>query len=190
MAAITTADFKNGICIKFNNDLMKMVEFQHVKPGKGAAFVRTKLKSMTNGRVLENTFPSGSRLETVRIEIREYQFLYGDDVGYNFMNSENYDQIIIQEKIINAPELLMEGQICEIMFHAEEELPLSCDLPQFVEMMVTYCEPGFKGDTASSNVTKNATVETGANIAVPLFVNQGDKIKIDTRTKSYMERVK
>ncbi len=190
MASITTADFKNGICIKFNHDLMKMVEFQHVKPGKGAAFVRTKLKSLTSGRVLENTFPSGSKVETVRIETREYQYLYQDDLGYSFMHCENYEQIVIEEKLINAPQLLMEGEICEVMFHAEEEMPLSCDLPAFVTMEVTYAEPGFKGDTASSNVTKNATVETGANILVPLFVNQGDRIKIDTRTNHYVERVK
>lgn len=186
----STADFKNGLCIEFNNDLFTIVQFQHVKPGKGAAFVRTKLKSLTTGRVIENTFNSGVKITVARVERRAYQFLFKDDLGYNFMNLENYEQIPIEEKVINNTKLLKEGQEVEIVFHADTETPLSCELPPFVVMEVTYTEPGLKGDTASSSSLKPATVETGAEINVPLFVNTGDKIKIDTRDNSYSERVK
>lgn len=185
----TTADFRNGLTIDWNNDLWQIVEFQHVKPGKGPAFVRTKLKSLTTGKVLDNTFNSGVKINTVRIERRPYQYLYKDDTGFIFMNTENFDQIPIPENLINAPDLMQEGQEVEILFHAETETPLSCELPPFVEMEITYTEPGLRGDTAT-NVTKPATVETGATINVPLFVDQGDIIKIDTRTHSYAERVK
>lgn len=186
----STADFKNGLTIKFNHDLMKIVEFQHVKPGKGAAFVRTKLKSLKTGKVLDNTFPSGTKVEIVRIETRDYQYLYQDDLGYHFMNSQTYEQISVAEHLINAPQFLKDGQDVEMMFHADEELVLSCDLPPFVVLEVTYTEPGIKGDTASSSANKTADLETGAKINVPLFVNTGEKIKIDTRTSSYVERVK
>jgi elongation factor P len=185
----TTADFKNGLCIKFNNDLWQIVEFLHVKPGKGAAFVRTKLKSLTTGRVLEHTFPSGTKVDEVRIERRQYQFLYNDDSGYHFMNTENYEQIFLPKELISAPEFLKEGEVCEILFHADEETPLSCELPLNVELEVTYTEPGIKGDTAT-NALKPATVETGAEVRVPLFINTGDVIKIDTRTGNYVERAK
>lgn len=186
----TTADIKNGLCIEFNNDLFSVVQFQHVKPGKGAAFVRTKLKSLTTGRVIDNTFNSGVKINIARIERRAYQFLYKDDLGYNFMNLEDYEQIPVEESIISNCNLLKEGQEVEIVFHADTETPLTCELPPFVVMEVTYTEPGLKGDTASSSSLKPATVETGAEISVPLFVNTGDKIKIDTRDSSYSERVK
>jgi len=186
----TTADFKNGLCLEFNNDLFTIVQFQHVKPGKGAAFVRTKLKSLTTGRVIENTFNSGVKVNVARIERRPYQFLYKDDMGYHFMNLENFEQIPINEELISSPKLLKEGQEVEVVFHADTETALTCELPPFVVMEVTYTEPGLKGDTASSSALKPATVETGAEISVPLFVNTGDKIKIDTRDNSYSERVK
>lgn len=186
----TTADFRNGLCLDFNNDLYTIVQFQHVKPGKGPAFVRTKLKSLTTGKVIENTFNSGVKINIARIERRPYQFLYKDDLGYNFMNSENFEQIPIPEDLINNTKLLKEGQEVEVVFHADTETPLTCELPPFVEMEVTYTEPGLKGDTASSSSLKSATVETGAEINVPLFINTGDKIKIDTRDNSYSERVK
>ncbi len=185
----TTADFKNGMCINFNNDLMTIVEFQHVKPGKGPAFVRTKLKSLTTGKTIDNTFTSGVKIEPVRIETRKYQYLYNDDSGYHFMNKENYEQTFLPKELINAPQFLKEGNDVDIMFHAEEERALSCDLPPFVEMAVTYTEPGIKGDTAT-NAQKPATIETGAEVRVPLFINEGDIIKIDTRTGAYSERVK
>tara|TARA_B100001109_G_C18862479_1_gene474815 strand:- start:1979 stop:2542 length:564 start_codon:yes stop_codon:yes gene_type:complete len=185
----TTADFKNGLCMNWNNDLYTILEFQHVKPGKGPAFVRTKLKSLTSGKIIDHTFNSGVKIEPVRIETRKYQYLFTDDSGYHFMNKENYEQTFLQEEMINAPQFLKEGNDVEIMFHAEEERPLACDLPPFVELEITYTEPGIKGDTAT-NATKPAKVETGTEVRVPLFINEGDKIKIDTRTGSYSERVK
>jgi elongation factor P len=185
----TTADFKNGLCIEFNNDLYTIVEFQHVKPGKGGAFVRTKLKSLTTGKVIENTFNSGVKITTARIERRPHQFLYKDDMGYHFMDANSFEQITLQESFISGAEFMKEGQEVEIVVHAETETPLSCDLPAFVELLITYTEPGMRGDTAT-NATKPATLETGAVIQVPLFVNEDDKIRIDTRTNSYYERVK
>lgn len=184
-----TSDFRNGLCIKFNHDLYTIVEFLHVKPGKGPAFVRTKLKSLTTGKTIENTFNSGVKIETVRVERRKYQFLYKDETGYHFMNTEDYEQTFLQEELINAPQFLKEGNEVEMLIHAEEEKVLACELPPFVELEITYTEPGVKGDTAT-NATKPATLETGAEINVPLFINEGDKIKIDTRTGSYNERVK
>ncbi len=186
----TTADFRNGLCIEFNNDLFTIVQFQHVKPGKGPAFVRTKLKSLTTGKVIDNTFSSGVKVDVARIERRPHQYLYEDDMGYTFMNMENYEQIVIEKKIIENSQLMKEGQDVEIVFHAETETALSVDLPPFVILEVTYTEPGIKGDTASSSALKQATLETGATLNVPLFVNTGDKIKVDTRSNSYGERVK
>ncbi|HEX4887893.1 MAG TPA: elongation factor P [Luteibaculaceae bacterium] len=185
----TTADIKNGLCIKFNGDLYIITEFLHVKPGKGPAFVRTKLKHVTTGRVIDNTFNSGVKIEPVRIERREYQFLYKDENGFNFMNLEDFEQISIPEAMVDNADLMKEEAVCQILFHAEEETPLLVDLPQTVVLEVTYSEPGIKGDTAT-NTLKPATLETGAEIRVPLFVNVGDLIKVDTRDRSYVERVK
>lgn len=185
----TTADFRNGLCLEFNNDLYAIVEFQHVKPGKGPAFVRTKLKNLKTGKVIPNTFTSGVKINIARVERRPYQFLYKDDNGYNFMHSETFEQITIEAQLILSPGLLKEGQNVEIVIHADTETPLSCDLPPFVELEITYTEPGLKGDTATNSL-KSATLETGATINVPIFVNTGEKIKVDTRTNSYSERVK
>jgi elongation factor P len=185
----TTADFRNGLCIEFNNDLYTIVEFQHVKPGKGAAFVRTKLKSLKSGKVVENTFNSGVKITTARVERRPHQFLYKDDLGFHFMDSNTFEQVSLQEDFIENADLLKDGQEVEILYHAENETPLSCDMPPFVELTITYAEPGVKGDTAT-NATKPATLETGATIQVPLFINENEKIKVDTRTRSYSERVK
>ena len=185
----TTADFKNGICIEFNGDLYTLVEFQHVKPGKGGAFVRTKLRNLKTGKVIPNTFNAGVKIDVARVERRPYQYLYKDDNGYNFMHIETYEQVSIEESIINAPQFLKEGQSVEILFHAETETPLSCDLPPFVELIVTYTEPGLRGDTAT-NALKKATVDTGAIVNVPLFITEGERIKVDTRTSDYSERVK
>ena len=184
-----TSDFRNGLCMEYNGKLYTIVSFQHVKPGKGPAFVRTKLKNIETGKVVDNTFTSGVKIKTVRIERRDYQFLYKDDMGYNFMNMETFEQIPVDEKLIEAHDLLKEGQQVEIVFHAEEESVLQVDLPPFVDMEITYTEPGVKGDTAT-NTLKPATVETGAEVMVPLFINTGDKIKVDTRDHSYSERVK
>lgn len=185
----TTADFKNGICIEFNGDLYTLVEFQHVKPGKGPAFVRTKLRNLKTGKVIPNTFNAGVKIDIARVERRPYQYLYKDDQGYNFMHIETFEQVLIQEEIINAPQFLKEGQSVEIMFHAATETPLSCDLPPFVELVVTYTEPGVRGDTAT-NALKPAIVDTGATVNVPLFIGDGERIKVDTRTGDYSERVK
>lgn len=184
-----TSEIRNGLTINHNHDIYVVVEFQHVKPGKGAAFVRTKLKSVTTGRVLEQTFPSGHKIDIVRVERRKYQFLYIDEVGANFMNNENFDQISIQEDFIENAQFLMEGMEVEILFHSETEKPLTIELPATIVSTVTYTEPGMKGDTAT-NTLKPATITSGVEVRVPLFVNEGDRIRIDTRTGAYVERVK
>ncbi len=185
----TTADLRNGLVINFNNDLFQITEFQHVKPGKGAAFVRTKLKSLTTGRVIDNTFNAGVTILPVRVERRKFQFLYKDEAGYNFMDNETFDQINLNEKIVDQADLMKEGQEVEILINAETDTPLSCELPAFVELEVTYAEPGMRGDTANSP-KKRVEVQSGARIMVPLFIEQGEKIRVDTRTRDYIERVK
>ena len=184
-----TSEIKNGLCIEYSNDIYKVVEFLHVKPGKGPAFVRTKLKSLTNGKVVDNTFPSSHKITIVRVERRKYQYLYKDDTGFNFMDNETYEQVSIQEKMLDNPDLIKEGSEVDILFHAEKEIPLTIDMPQYIVLEITATEPGIKGNTAT-NASKPATVETGATIKVPLFINEGDKIKIDTRSRSYVERFK
>jgi elongation factor P len=185
----STSDIRNGLCIKFNHDIYKIIEFLHVKPGKGPAFVRTKLRSLTNGKVLDNTFSAGHKIEEVRVETHNYQYLYAEGDQFHFMNVENYEQITLDKKILDAPDLLKEGTSVMVQVNTETDLPLSVDMPSSVILEVTYSEPGVKGNT-STNATKPATVETGATVNVPLFINEGDKIKIDTATSSYMERVK
>jgi elongation factor P len=185
----TTADIRNGLVIEFNNGLYTIVQFQHVKPGKGPAFVRTKLKSIANGRVIDNTFSAGVKINIARVERRPYQYLYKDDMGYYFMHIETFEQISVDESLLLNPEFLKEGQNVEIIVHAETENILSVELPQFVVMEVIYSEPGLRGDTAT-NTLKPVKIETGTTVMVPLFVNTGDKIKVDTREKTYIERVK
>ena len=185
----TTADFRNGLCLNIFEGLYTIVEFQHVKPGKGPAFVRTKLKNLTTGKVISHTFDAGVKVDIARVERRPYQFLYKDDSGYHFMHSQTYEQVFITEDLINAPSFLKEGQDVEIVFHADTETPLYCELPPFVVLEITYTEPGMRGNTAT-NTLKDATVETGATVKVPLFINAGEKIKVDTRTGVYGERVK
>jgi elongation factor P len=185
----TTADIKNGMCIDIDGQYYFVVEFLHVKPGKGAAFVRTKLKNVVTGRVLERTFNAGVKLDEVRIERRPYQYLYQDDMGYNFMNNETYEQISVQKDSINGVEFMKEGDTLEVVVHAESETVLYADMPTHVILEVTYTEPGLKGDTAT-NTLKPATVETGATVRVPLFIEVGEKIKVDTRDGSYAERVR
>lgn len=185
----TTADFSNGLVLDFKGDLFAIVEFQHVKPGKGGAFVRTKLKSLTTGKVIENTFNSGEKVDTARVERRPHQFLYKDEAGFNFMDNNTFDQISVDERMINAPKLLKEGQNVEVVYHADEEKVLSVELPSFVVLQITYTEPAIKGNTAT-NAMKKATLETGAEINVPLFIEQDEIIKVDTRDSSYSERVK
>lgn len=185
----TTADFKNGLCLEYNGDLYVITEFQHVKPGKGPAFVRTKLRNIKTGKVIDNTFNAGVKVTTARVEQRPHQFLYKDDMGYTFMDNSTFEQVVLDEKMVPFHDLMKDGQEVTILFHAETEQPLTCEIPPFVELVVTYTEPGIKGDTAT-NASKKAVVETGATINVPLFIEQDEKIKVDTRTYSYAERVK
>ena len=185
----STSDIRKGLCIKYNNDIYKIIEFLHVKPGKGPAFVRTKLKSVTSGKVLDNTFSAGHKIEDIRVETNKYQFLYSEGEQYNFMNTEDYNQIAVEKSVLDAPELMKEGEMVSISINTEDGMPLSCDMPASVILEVTHTEPGVKGNTAT-NATKPATVETGASINVPLFINEGDKIKVETEKGSYIERVK
>ena len=185
----STSDIRKGLCIRYNHDIYKIIEFLHVKPGKGPAFVRTKLKSVTTGKVIDNTFSAGHKIEDVRVETRSYQFLYAEGETYHFMNTDDYNQIALQESALDAPELLKEGEIVTIMFNTEDSMPLSVDMPASVILEVTHTEPGVKGNTAT-NASKPATEETGARINVPLFINEGDKIKVDTEKGAYMERAK
>lgn len=185
----STSDIKKGLCIVFNNDTYKIIEFLHVKPGKGPAFVRTKLKSLTTGKVLDNTFSAGHKLEEVRVETRKYQYLYPEGNTYHFMNTDDYNQITLEREALDAPELLKEGEVVTIIIRTSDELPLAVDMPSHVYLEVAHTEPGVKGNTAT-NATKPATMETGAKVNVPLFINEGDKIKIDTDKGSYIERVK
>jgi elongation factor P len=185
----TTADIRNGLCIKHNDKLFQVIEFQHVKPGKGPAFVRTKIRQIETGKVLDHTFSAGHKIETVRIENREYQYLYQEGSDFIFMNNETFEQVNIPAKMIEKPLFLMEGMTCNILFHAEEEIPLVVELPMYIVSEVTYTEPGIKGDTATNSM-KPATITTGAEVRVPLFINNGEVIKIDTRTGIYVERIK
>ncbi len=185
----TTADFRNGMCIDLEGQYYFIVEFLHVKPGKGAAFVRTKLKNVTTGRVLDKTFNSGVKVDEVRIERRSFQYLYRDDMGYNFMNTETFEQIPIPEEQIEGVRFLKEGDVVEVQIHAESGIILTAQMPTHVVLEITYTEPGIKGDTAT-NTLKPATVETGAEVRVPLFINTGERVKIDTRDGSYVERVR
>jgi len=185
----STSDIRNGLCIKYNHDIFKVIEFLHVKPGKGPAFVRTKLKSVTNGKVIDNTFSAGHKLEDVRVETHKFQYLYNDGDFYHFMNQEDYTQIQLVEAALDKPELMKEGEVVTVIIKAEDNSPLSVDLPASVILEVTATEPGMKGNTAT-NATKPATVETGATVNVPLFINEGDKIKVDTEKGAYKERVK
>lgn len=184
-----TSDIRNGLCIKYNHDIYKIIEFLHVKPGKGPAFVRTKLKSLTNGKVLDNTFSAGHKIDSVRVETHTFQFLYAEGEDFYFMNTESFEQITLNRAILDAPDLLKEGENVMVQINTETDLPLSVDIAASVILEVTYTEPGVKGNTAT-NATKPAKVETGASVNVPLFINEGDKIKIDTATGAYMERVK
>ena len=185
----STSDIRNGLCIKYNHDIFKIIEFLHVKPGKGPAFVRTKMKSVTNGKVIDNTFSAGHKIDEVRVETHKFQFLYNDGDTFHFMNTVDYSQIELQRTVLDSPDLMKEGEIVTVLINTEDSSPLSVDLPASVILEVTATEPGIKGNTAT-NATKPATVETGATVMVPLFINEGDKIKVETAKGSYKERIK
>ena len=184
---ISAGDFRNGITIEFEGNVYQIIEFQHVKPGKGAAFVRTKLKNIKSGGVVEKTFRPTEKCPQARIDRRDMQYLYNDGDLYTFMDTETYDQISLNKDAIgDALKFVKENEICKICSHNGSVFAV--EPPLFVESAITETEPGFKGDTASG-ASKPATVETGAQVNVPLFVNEGDVIKIDTRTGEYLSRV-
>ncbi len=184
----TTSDLKPGIFIKFNNELCQVLESEHRTPGNLRAFYQAKLRVIRSGKLLENRFRSGESIDIVRVEQRPFQFLYRDGEFFVFMENETYEQITVDAKIVgDAAKLMKESQEVQVSF--EESTPLSVELPAHVTLRITYTEPGFKGDSAN-NVLKPATIETGATINVPTFVNDGELIRIDTRSGAYIERVK
>lgn len=185
----TTADIRKGLCIEFNHDIYKVIEFLHVKPGKGPAFVRTKLKSVTNGKVLDNTFSAGHKIDEVKVITRKFQYLYDDEHGFHFMNNEDFTQIYLNKQMIENSQFMKEGEEITIILKESDETPLSAELPPAVFLKVIEAEHGVKGNTAT-NAFKNCIVETGAKVLVPLFIETGDKIKINTEDGSYVERVK
>ncbi|MBR2161741.1 MAG: elongation factor P [Bacteroidaceae bacterium] len=186
---INAQDIKIGTAIRMDGKLYFCIDFLHVKPGKGNTFMRTKLKDVVNGYVLERRFNIGEKLEDVRVERRPYQFLYKEGEDYIFMNQETYDQVPIPKDQINGVDYLLEGMVAEVVSDASTETILYADLPVKVQMKVTYTEPGIKGDTATNSL-KPATVESGATVRVPLFINEGEIIEVDTRDGSYVGRVK
>ena len=183
---ISAGDFRNGITIELDNNIYQIIEFQHVKPGKGAAFVRTKLKNVINGGVVEKTFRPTEKCPQARIDRKDMQYLYSDGDLFNFMDTETYDQIALNKETVgDALKFVKENEMCKVCSHNGNVF--SVEPPLFVELEITDTEPGFKGDTATG-ATKPAVVETGASVNVPLFVDRGDKIKIDTRSGEYLSR--
>ena len=184
---ISAGDFRNGITIEYDNNVYQIIEFQHVKPGKGSPFVRAKLKNIISGGVIENSFRPTEKFDLAHIDRSEYQYLYADGDLYNFMNTETYDQVALtKDQIGDSLKFVKENEMCKICSYNGKVF--SVEPPLFVELEITDTEPGFKGDTATG-ATKPATVETGAQINVPLFVSTGDRVKIDTRTGEYLSRV-
>ena len=184
---VTASDFRNGVTIEVDGKVCQVIEFQHVKPGKGAAFVRTKLKDIINGGVIETTYRPTEKFPKAHIERRDMQYLYSDGDLYNFMDTESYEQIAVNQDIVgDSLKFVKENEMCKVNSYNGNVFAI--EPPLFVELEITDTEPGFKGDTATG-ATKPATVETGAQVSVPLFVNQGDVIKIDTRTGEYLSRV-
>lgn len=186
---INAQDIKNGTCIRMDGRLYFVVEFLHVKPGKGNTFMRTKLKDVVDGRVLERRFNIGEKLEDVRVERRPYQFLYSEGSDDIFMNNETFEQIPISKELVTGVDYMKEGDTVEVVSDASTDTVLYAEMPMKTVLKVTYTEPGLKGDTAT-NTLKPATVETGATVRVPLFVNEGELIEVDTRDGSYVGRVK
>lgn len=186
---INSQDIKNGTCIRLDGKLYFVVEFLHVKPGKGNTIMRTKLKDVVSGRVIDRTFQVGFKLEDVRVERRPYQYLYKEGEDYIFMNQEDFEQIPIAHELINGVDFLKEGMVIEVVTDSSTDTVLFGDVPTKVTLEITYTEPGLKGDTAT-NASKPATVETGATVRVPLFINEGELIEVDTRDGSYVGRVK
>ena len=186
---IKSQDIKNGTVIRLDGKLLVVVEFLHVKPGKGNTFMRTKLKDVVSGYVIEKRFNIGEALEDVRVEHRPYQFLYAEEDGFNFMHEETFEQLLLPKDVVDNSDLMKEGQHVEMMFVVGEEKCLTCELPTYVTLEVTYSEPAVKGNTASTSALKEVTLETGAKIMVPLFIEAGEKITVNTTDRSYGQRV-
>jgi elongation factor P len=185
----TTADMRSGLILKIDNSLYSVIEFGQNKTARAAAKVWAKLKGVDNSRTIEVTWNSGETIFPVRVEKKPYQYLYKDDTGYSFMDNETFEQITVAESMIDAPGFLKDGQEVSVLINGETELPMAVELPDKIVLLVTYSEPGMKGDTATRTL-KPATVETGATVNVPLFVNEGELIRINTKTGEYVERVK
>jgi len=184
---ISSNDLRNGITIVVDGHLWTVIEFQHVKPGKGSAFVRTRMKNVKTGSTVERTFRAGEKLERAIVDNRAMQMLYNDADGYHFMDQETFENVTLQRDLIGGPaDFLKDGMVVDVQFH--DGIPIGCDLPAHVELRIVTTDPGFKGDTATGT-TKPATLETGAVVNVPLFVNSGDVIRIDTRDRRYIGRV-
>ena len=184
-----TADISRGLIIKLDGSLYSVIEFGENKTARAAAKVWAKLKGVDNNRSIEKTWNSGDTIYTVRVEKKTYQYLYKDDSGYNFMDTETFEQIAVQENLVDAPQFLKDGQEVAVSINTETDLPMSVELPDKIVLLVTYSEPGVRGDTATRTL-KQATVETGATVNVPLFVNEGELIRVNTKTGEYVERVK
>jgi elongation factor P len=185
----TTQDMRTGLIIKLENNLYSVVEFGQNKTARSAAKVWAKLKGVDNARTIEHTWNSGETINVVRVEKKAYQYLYKDETGYSFMDTETFEQITVAESLVNAPQFLKDGQEVIALINGETDMPIGVELPDKIDVMVTYSEPGMKGDTATKTL-KPATIETGATVNVPLFVNEGEMIKISTKTGEYVERVK
>ncbi|HRD44646.1 MAG: elongation factor P [Bacteroidetes bacterium] len=185
----TTADIRSGLILKIDGNLYSVIEFGQNKTARAAAKVWAKLKGVDNSRTIEQTWNSGETIYPVRVEKKSFQFLYKDDSGYSFMDNETFEQITVAEEMVDAPAFLKEGQEVSVLINGETELPMGVELPDKIVLMVTYSEPGVKGDTATRTL-KPATLETGASINVPLFVNEGELIRINSKTGEYVERVK
>ncbi len=186
---INSQDVKNGMCIRMDGKLYFVIDFLHVKPGKGNTIMRVKLKDVVNGYVLERRFNIGEKLEDVRVERRQYQYIYKEDENYIFMDQETFEQVPIEKNKIIGVDFLKEGFVIDVVFDTSTDTILLAELPVKVELQITYTEPGIKGDTAT-NTLKPATVETGAEVRVPLFIDNGETIRVDTRDGSYIERVR
>ena len=186
---ITAGDFRNGVTFEMDGQVMQVTEFQHVKPGKGAAFVRAKIRNVISGGVVERTFNPSDKFENAFVERRDMEYLYNDEELYYFMDNESYEQIPVGKDVITTCrfELIKENMVCKILSYKGNVFGI--EPPTFVELLVTDTEPGIRGDTAT-NVTKPATLETGAVVKVPLFIDTGDKLRIDTRTGEYLERAR
>lgn len=185
----TTSDISRGLIIKLDNSLYKVIDFGENKTARAAAKVWAKLKGVDNNRSIEQSWNSGETIYPVRVERKSYQYLYKDDTGYSFMDNETFEQIAVQENMVDAPQFLKEGQEVSVLLNTDNDTVMSVELPDKIVMLVTYSEPGLRGDTATRTL-KPATVETGATVMVPLFVNEGDMIRVNTKSAEYVERVK